>query len=556
MTPENLSLEPNRSQTAFQNVRAGGNISATVNQTITIHDGQRAVLSYSDLLPDLRHFQGRTSELQDLLAWLEGGAITLVGVRGEGGIGKSTLIAKAFGDCRGFQRKFWVDVRTNTPITTLAGRALLELAVPLAEVEAIDEKDLPQRLLRHLQTGRYLLVIDNLESLLSPTGQWQSGYGAFLEAFRELGTQSVLLIASREYPERYYSWLHAQWLRLDQGLQPLEGAVLLRELGVAGSDDDLANASLEVQGHPLALALMAGWIREAAGPSGQRDIRRLEQFDHYFQIAGRHRGESGLSINRVLDWSWARLTADQQQLLGQVSVLRGWFAAATAQALAPEQSEVAAHLQDLERRYLVEEAVIAEQVQYRLQPRIQDYLYHRAGDLILAHERAIQYFWGRRLKTFPVDAPKAAASDYFETFYHQLQLGRFADAAQTTVACDAFLRRRGAYLELVELYGELHQQWHPAHGQRHAYAAICNNLGNAYKSLGQYQQAIDLHQQSLEIKREIGDQKGIANSLGNLGNAYYSLGQYQQAIDLHQQSLAIKREIGDQQGIAASLGNL
>ncbi|MEA5464591.1 tetratricopeptide repeat protein [Leptothoe sp. PORK10 BA2] len=73
---------------------------------------------------------------------------------------------------------------------------------------------------------------------------------------------------------------------------------------------------------------------------------------------------------------------------------------------------------------------------------------------------------------------------------------------------------------------------------------------------GQYERAIDFHQQSLAIKREIGDRQGEANSLGNLGSAYYSLSQYERAIDFHQQSLAIDREIGDRQGEALSLNNL
>jgi tetratricopeptide (TPR) repeat protein len=65
------------------------------------------------------------------------------------------------------------------------------------------------------------------------------------------------------------------------------------------------------------------------------------------------------------------------------------------------------------------------------------------------------------------------------------------------------------------------------------------SLGNAYDALGEYQRAIDFHQQSLKIKREIGDRHGEANSLGNLGAAYCSLGNYQRAIDFQQQSLAI-----------------
>jgi tetratricopeptide (TPR) repeat protein len=91
---------------------------------------------------------------------------------------------------------------------------------------------------------------------------------------------------------------------------------------------------------------------------------------------------------------------------------------------------------------------------------------------------------------------------------------------------------------------------------RNGEANSLGNLGNAYDSLGQYQQAIQFQQQSLEIFREIGDRNGEANSLCNLGNAYYSLGQYQQAIQFQQQSLEIHREIGNRNGEANSLCSL
>ncbi|OCQ95114.1 hypothetical protein BCR12_06885 [Limnothrix sp. P13C2] len=93
-------------------------------------------------------------------------------------------------------------------------------------------------------------------------------------------------------------------------------------------------------------------------------------------------------------------------------------------------------------------------------------------------------------------------------------------------------------------------------GDRRGEANSLGNLGNAYYSLGQFQRAIDFHEQHRAIAREIGDRKGEANALGNLGNDYDSLGQYQRAIEYHEQSLAIDREIGDRQGEAASLGNL
>ncbi len=93
-------------------------------------------------------------------------------------------------------------------------------------------------------------------------------------------------------------------------------------------------------------------------------------------------------------------------------------------------------------------------------------------------------------------------------------------------------------------------------GARNVEASSLGGLGNAYISLGQYPKAIEFFQQSLDIAREIGDRNGEAASLGNLGVAYRSLGQYQRAIEYHKQALAIDREIGDRKGEASSLGNL
>ena len=93
-------------------------------------------------------------------------------------------------------------------------------------------------------------------------------------------------------------------------------------------------------------------------------------------------------------------------------------------------------------------------------------------------------------------------------------------------------------------------------GDRHGEAKSLNNLGSAYKALGKYQQAIESLHQSLAIFQQIGDSYGEANSLNNLGNAYDLLGEYQRAIDLLQQSLAIFQQIGDCHGEANSLTNL
>ena len=87
-------------------------------------------------------------------------------------------------------------------------------------------------------------------------------------------------------------------------------------------------------------------------------------------------------------------------------------------------------------------------------------------------------------------------------------------------------------------------------------AYYLNKLGVIYRSQGEYKQATNFLKQSLAIYREIRNRQGEANSLNDLGNVYADLGESKQAVDFHTQSLAIRREIDDRQGEASSLNNL
>ncbi|MDJ0697548.1 tetratricopeptide repeat protein [Mastigocoleus sp. MO_188.B34] len=87
-------------------------------------------------------------------------------------------------------------------------------------------------------------------------------------------------------------------------------------------------------------------------------------------------------------------------------------------------------------------------------------------------------------------------------------------------------------------------------------ASICHYLGMIYQQQGKVDDAIALHQQSLDIKEKIGDQQGKAASLHCLAIIYQQQGKVDDAIALHQQVLALDGKVGNQQGKAASLSCL
>ena len=65
------------------------------------------------------------------------------------------------------------------------------------------------------------------------------------------------------------------------------------------------------------------------------------------------------------------------------------------------------------------------------------------------------------------------------------------------------------------------------------------------------------YEESLAIRRELGDRRGIASSLTNLGDVAHEQGELRPTpARLVEEGLAIRRELGDRRGIAISLGIL
>jgi len=93
-------------------------------------------------------------------------------------------------------------------------------------------------------------------------------------------------------------------------------------------------------------------------------------------------------------------------------------------------------------------------------------------------------------------------------------------------------------------------------GDKAAIAASLNNLALLAKQRGDLERAAALLEESLTIRREIGDEQGIVASLMNLGNVQRRRGWFAEARTRYSESLHLYRTLGDQQGAATALGSL
>ncbi|WP_062295128.1 tetratricopeptide repeat protein [Nostoc piscinale] len=498
----------------------------------------------------MAYWQGRKTEIAQVQQWLTDENTCLIGIEGIGGTGKSMLAAKIYAEIAGFPKRFWADVSNGEGFSDVAREVLTQFGFPVPEQEA----QLVEALVRCLRSGQFLLVIDNLESLLQPDRQWGSlFYGEFFQTWIESGGNSKVLVTTRERPElKGFAWLPLKGLQVD------EGVALLAELGIKG---DLGEFVELVDGHPLLLRLVADLLKEeySQDPDLSRladlGLGNLRQLLTDSQVVGVHRREN-VGMVLVLDASFARLSELQKALLLNISVYRGAVDSAASVALLPgsTEPEIEAELRNLVKRSLLVEKLNGKR-RFEFQPVVLEYVRYKAGEQTEAHQRAIDYY--RSIAKQSPWTTKDDVQEYLEIFHHFYQLQDYDSAFDALWFCDDFLTLRGYYIDQVELYGQLVSKWAEI-GDRENwnYRAALTSLGNAYRSLGEYQRAIEFHKQSLEISRKIGDRNGVGNSLIGLGNAYDSLGEYQRAIEFFQQSLEIFREIGARDGVGKSLNNL
>lgn len=87
-------------------------------------------------------------------------------------------------------------------------------------------------------------------------------------------------------------------------------------------------------------------------------------------------------------------------------------------------------------------------------------------------------------------------------------------------------------------------------------AQLLTEQAQAYSTLGQHRRAVQLAQSAMELARRVQDQTTVAAALGVLGNANWALGNYDSAIASHQASLKIAETLQSPRYIATAWGNL
>ena len=560
-------------------------------------------------------FIGRESEIAEVKKLL--GHTRLLTLTGAGGSGKTRLSMQVAAEMLdAYPDGIWL-----VELAALFDPGLVPQTV--AAVMGLTEqagKTLTQSLIEHFAARRVLLILDNAEHLLAACGNLA---GDLVQAC----PQVVVLATSREAsgipgelkfrvpslstpdpardvtPEQVSSFESVRLFVERARLNAPRFAV------TAQNAPALASVCHRLDGIPLAIELAAARARAI---SVEQLNHRLDQRFRLITGGSRTAPRRQQTLRALIDWSYDLLDSAEKALLCRSSVFAGgWTLEAAEQICIGEEVEdweVLDVLTSLADKNLVVTEDRNDTIRYRLLETVRQYASEHLiesgrGEAVRARHR--DYFLARAEESEPklVSAEQAEWLKRLEAEHENLRaslswslmepgsrgglrlcgaLQRFwwarGHLSEGRDWCARILGKAGAEAPTEErakvlngagglayLQGdypvarELHEESLAIRrqlGDRRGVASSLNNLGSVARDLGDLASARALFDESLSIARELGDRGYVANILGNLGIVAHEQGDYPAARALHEESLAMMRELGDRGRIASSLGNL
>jgi predicted ATPase/class 3 adenylate cyclase len=517
---------------------------------------------------------GREIELEQVRQLLTAPAVRLLTLTGPGGTGKTRLAVQAAADLlEAFPDGVWW-----VPLAGLTDPALVPTAIaaPLGVREQAGEA-LVDTLAEHLRTRRLLLVLDNLEQVVSAA--------PLLARLLEAAPDLVMLVTSRE-PLRVRSEhelpiaplpLPRPTPRLtaeDALSSPAVQLFLARAQAVKPNfvitDENAAAVAAICQrldGLPLAIELAAARVRLLA-PAAL--LARLEKRLPLLTGGARDLPERQQTLRAAIAWSHDLLVPAEQSLFARLAVFAGGCTIEAALAVAAAGAGLDIDLIDgLEG--LVQKSLLRQSDDLAAEPRF-------------TMLQTIREFGLEQLAAQPSDetAVRSAHAAYFRQLVD--------DAIHTDQEVSAYGELEA---EVNNLRGVL--DWHERHedpasvlsfatdlrwfwwvrghlreGQTRLEAALRNSatappemratalegLGVLLEASGDYDRAKACYEDALAIFRQVGDQQGIAAGLDNLGTIALVEGDLRASETLREEALALRRAMDDRRAIAVSLNNL
>ena len=322
---------------------------------------------------------------------------------------------------------------------------------------------------------------------------------------------------------------------------------------------------------PLAIELAAARLRVL---SVEQIDTRLEDSYRVLVWGAADAPERHQTLLAAVDWSYALLSEDERALFDRLAVFRGgaWLEAIEdicGFASRADGPPVVDLLQSLvEKSLVLAEPARDGSVRFGQLETLRQYAQARLAERAETDalcERHLSYHVGLFESAEPhLRGPDQLAwLDRFEREHDNVRAA--LGWAQT---------REGATEQALRLAAAMRHFWdvrgYVAEGRRwlddllaQGESVDLNVRANALSAAGHlarqnaaYDRALTLHQEALALRRQLGDDAGVASELNNLGVVTSERGDRTLAFALFEQSLAVSRQIDDYRRAAGALANL
>jgi predicted ATPase/class 3 adenylate cyclase len=528
----------------------------------------------NNLTLQLTSLVGREREIAQIRdALSKSRLVTLVG---PGGIGKTRIARQVAAESIDtFPDGVWfVDLAPISDTQHVA--SALSSVLALAESA---ERPLLDSIVDHLATHRALIVLDNCEHLMQPCVELatrvleKAASVRILATSREalrLGAETTHVVPALSAPEA------GRKVRVDE-LQVYDAARLFIERATAASPTFVANDAnaphiadicRRLDGIPLAIELAAARVRAL---SVERIAGRLE--DRFRLLVGGDRAAlpRQQTLRALIDWSYETLSEAERTLLRRLAVFAGGWTLDAAEAIVAFGEVVADDVVDVQTA-LVEKSLItvdADRERYGMLETVRAYARERlaaSGEQAQAAERHLGHFL-RLAETSREGLAGDSRSQWIARLDHErdnlLAAHRECDSAtngalrglRLCAMLDEYFYARAAPTILAGIILEALNRSEALPATRERARALFV-LGQVYCFTGRYVDAQTPLKECIEVARQVGDDRRIAEALQPLAMAAFGLGDTAAARGYLEEACALARHANDQRELAAGLTGL
>ncbi len=531
-----------------------------------------------DVLPNnlprqLTSFIRRDREMAEIKQLLS--ATCLLTLTGAGGSGKTRLALQVGADLL----ELYADGVWFVDLAGLAEPVLVPQAVASAlSVHEQPGRALTETLVDSLRPKSLLLLLDNCEHLLATCAHLNDALLRACPNLRILATSREALGIAGETlylvptlpvpnPERLPPLQNLVQYGAVQLFTERARAVLPTFRVTPQNAKPVVQICYQLDGIPLAIELAAVRVKMLAV---EQIVLRLDDRFRLLRGGGRTALPRQQTLRATMDWSYDLLLKRERTLLGRVSVFAGGWTLEAVEAVCSGNGVESPDILDLLTQLVDKSLVVVEmkegETRYRLLETVRQYGRDRL--LELKESEGIQ---GRHLDYFLRLAEEVEPKlEGAEQAIWLDRLGAEHDNLREALAWSM----QGAPERGVRLAGALGRFWlirgHFTEGRGWLKEALGRGTGEsgalrakAFNWAGSmavrqvdYTAARLFHGKSLAIYRELGDKRGIADSLGALGALSMNAADHASACAFFEESLTIYRQLGNKRGIVNTLNSL